>query len=308
MAPSVHNTQPWRMALSPGGISLYADRTRQLSVLDPAARQLTISCGCAILNARVSLAAAGFGSAVERFPSPSDPDLMAVITPIDGGSVDPNLAALDEAIEKRHTNRRRFEDVAVDPDDLDAITVAVAAEGAQLANIHSVDQRLTVVRLTQRADEIENLNPSYRAEIRAWTTDDPGRVDGVPNSVIPSGSGPAHDDVPIRHFDEHLSGKLPPETHSSRYQSLTLLCTDTDHPADWLRAGEALERALLEITRRGYVASPLTQVTEVPSTRNDLRAELGLKGFPHVLLRIGRAPATPATRRRRLVDVLEEDV
>jgi hypothetical protein len=27
---------------------------------------------------------------------------------------------------------------------------------------------------------------------------------------------------------------------------------------------------------------------------------------PHVLLRIGRAPATPASRRRRLADVLSE--
>ena len=80
-----------------------------------------------------------------------------------------------------------------------------------------------------------------------------------------------------------------------------------DGPADWLRAGEALERVLLEITRHGYAASPLTQVTEVPSARAQLRSELGLAGYPHVLLRIGRAPATPGARRRRLVDVLVED-
>ena len=39
--------------------------------------------------------------------------------------------------------------------------------------------------------------------------------------------------------------------------------TTSDTPAAWLRAGEALERVLLEVTRCGYVASPLTQVTEV---------------------------------------------
>ena len=63
---------------------------------------------------------------------------------------------------------------------------------------------------------------------------------------------------------------------------------------------------LLEITRRGFVASPLTQVVEVPSTRAQLRAELGLATQPLVLLRVGRAPLTPASRRRRLVDVLVE--
>jgi hypothetical protein len=307
MAPSVHNTQPWRMTLNAAGMSLYADRTRQLSILDPSSRQLTISCGCALFNARVSLAAAGYGTFVERFPSPLDSSLLAVLTAVEGTHVDVDLAELDASIEKRHTNRRRFEDEPVDERDMDAISMAVAAEGAQLVSIHNIEQRLAVVKLTQHADEIENLNPSYQAELRAWTTDDPGRVDGVPGSVVPS-AGPSHDDVPIRHFSDQLSGRLPNETHSSRNQTLALLCTDTDHPQDWLRAGEAMERALLEITRRGYVASPLTQVTEVPATRTALRAELGLSGFPHVLLRVGRAPATPATRRRRLVDVLDEEI
>jgi hypothetical protein len=88
---------------------------------------------------------------------------------------------------------------------------------------------------------------------------------------------------------------------------MVLLCTDGDSPADWLRAGEALERVLLEITRHGLSASLLTQVTEVPATRAELRRELKLTGHPHVLMRIGRAPTTPASRRRRLVDVLTEE-
>jgi hypothetical protein len=87
-------------------------------------------------------------------------------------------------------------------------------------------------------------------------------------------------------------------------QTLVLLCTTGDSPAEWVRAGEALERILLEITRHGYAASPLTQITEVPAARAQLRAELALPGYPHVLLRVGRAPVTPASRRRRLVDVL----
>jgi hypothetical protein len=120
--------------------------------------------------------------------------------------------------------------------------------------------------------------------------------------------GTAQDDVPIRDFDTRGAGGLPARTRSSKDQCLVLLCTPGDTPADWLRAGEALERVLLEVTRNGFSASPLTQVTEVPSARAQLRAELGLaNSYPHLLLRIGRAPATPASRRRRLVDVLVEE-
>jgi hypothetical protein len=90
-------------------------------------------------------------------------------------------------------------------------------------------------------------------------------------------------------------------------QTLLLVCTSGDSAADWARAGEALQRVLLEVTRQGFVASPLTQVIEVAWTRARLRVELGLSSYPQVLLRIGRAAATPTSRRRRLVDVLVDE-
>ena len=77
-----------------------------------------------------------------------------------------------------------------------------------------------------------------------------------------------------------------------------------DDAAAWARAGEALERVLLEITRHGYAASPLTQAIEVAHTRELLRSELSLPGHPQLLLRVGRAPAVSSTRRRPLTDVL----
>jgi hypothetical protein len=165
-----------------------------------------------------------------------------------------------------------------------------------------------VARLSQRADDIQNVDPAYRAELRAWTTTDLGRRDGVPTSAVPHVDGSSHDDIPLRDFDTSGVGWLPAGTHSSRNQCLLLLGTASDTPAAWLRAGEALQRVLLETTRQGFAASPLTQVIEVVATRAALRDELGLTMFPHVLIRVGRAPATPATHRRRLVDVITESV
>jgi len=221
--------------------------------------------------------------------------------PVDGG-----LAALDHVIELRQTNRRKFADDEVPPSVIEALEAAAALEGANIVVVRDPDQRVTVASLSQHADNVENLNPAYRAELRAWTTDDPDRRDGVPGLTVPHVDGTSEDDVPIRDFDTRGSGGLPTTTRSSKDQCLVLLCTNGDSPTDWLQAGEALERVLLEITRQGFSASPLTQVTEVPSARAQLRRELSLTGYPHVLLRIGRASVTPASRRRRLVDVLVE--
>ena len=92
LAPSVHNTQPWRFVLRPGVLDVYADRSRQLLVLDPTGRQLHLSIGCAAFNARVSLAASGTSPAVRRLPDPAQPMLLASID-VGDEAVDRELAA-----------------------------------------------------------------------------------------------------------------------------------------------------------------------------------------------------------------------
>src|SRR3954447_15170082 len=306
LAPSVHNTQPWRLHLREEQLDVYVDRRRQLAVLDPTSRQMIISVGCAVMNARVSAAGDGVGIEVRHFPDAQRPDLLASLVGT-GDAADGSLAALDHVIELRQTNRRQFADDDVPPSVMQVLEKAAEEEGANLFVVRDDDQRATVATLSQHADNVENLNPAYRAELRAWTTDDPSRRDGVPGLAVPHVDGSAEDEGPIRGFATRGTGGLPPVTRSSKDQCLVLLCTNADKVADWLRAGEALERVLLEITRHGFSASPLTQVTEVPSARAQLRSRLGLIGYPHVLLRIGRAPVTPASRRRRLVNVLVEE-
>jgi hypothetical protein len=305
LAPSVHNTQPWRFVIRPGGVEIHADYARQLRVLDPSRRQLTISVGCALFNLRVALAGAGYDALVGRLPDPTMPTLIASVRVADARPAR-EIAALDAVLELRQTNRRRFADEVVPAELVDRLVEVAEAEGGVLYPVRSLEQRIMVASLSQHADQEQNSDPAYRAELRAWTTDDPIRRDGVPAMAVPHVDGTAQDEVPIRDFDTHGNGFLPAHTQSSTNQTLLLLGADGDAATDWLRTGEALERVLLEITRHGYVASPLTQVVEVPHTRAVLRQQLGLQMYPDVLLRVGRAAVTPSSRRRQLADVITE--
>ncbi|SEO84296.1 Acg family FMN-binding oxidoreductase [Trujillonella endophytica] len=304
LAPSIHNTQPWRLVLRGDRLELHADRTRQLLTLDPVGRALAQSVGAALFNARVSLAASGWAVEVDRLPDPADPDLLGVVRPVDGAP-DAAEAALAPSVRRRRTNRRAFGGDALPDDLLRDLADAVAAEGARLIGVSREAHRQLVARLTQQADAVQNADPAYRAEVRRWTTRPPGSGDGVPAAVVPHVDGLQHDDVPLRDFDSAGAGALPPETASTSGQTMVLLATPRDDQASWLRAGEALERVLLELTRQGWAAGPLTQAIEVPVTRTRLRSALTASSHPQMLLRIGRAAPTPAPPHRLRDDVVE---
>lgn len=311
LAPSVHNTQPWTFGIEPGRLTIRADRSRQLRVLDPTGRQLLISCGCALLNARVAAAAAGLQTRVARLPDEHDPDLVARLS-IGGPDHHPTaneraLAALARLVESRRSNRRRFSRDPVPSAVLHALSAAASAEGARLVPVEHESERDLIADLSTRADDAQFHNPAYRAELRAWTTDDPNRVDGVPAIAVPHVDADSGDEIPIRDFDARGTGALPVETRSTRDQCLVLLVTATDEPSAWVRTGEALERVLLEITAHGFAASPLTQVVEVPAAREALRAGLHLNGYPQLLLRVGKAAPTAGTPRRHLADLLVDE-
>ena len=55
----------------------------------------------------------------------------------------------------------------------------------------------------------------------------------------------------------------------------------------------------------GVAASPLGQVMDLESIRMQLKHELGVLGFPQMVLRIGYAPQGAGTPRRSLADVLD---
>lgn len=306
-APSIHNTQPWKFALSEEELEIHLDPARRLNILDPRGRQLVISCGCALMNARVAIAAAGFEPVVDRLPYVGKPNVLARLV-IGRSRPAGRSAALDLAIDHRHTNRRAFVGDPVPASTVAKFVAAVREEGAALVPVTSPEHRALIAELTALASRIENEDPEYIEEIRTWTTDDPRRRDGVQAASVPyAGAGAMHNGgSAIRSFDVRGMGWLPSSGHLGADECLLVLCATDDEPHGWLKAGEALERLWLELTDFGYWASPLTQVIEVRGTHDRLRNALRLNSYPQLLLRVGRAPEAARTPRRHAFDVIVE--
>ena len=183
-------------------------------------------------------------------------------------------------IERRHTNRRDFFDEDVPPDVIYELTNAAEQEEASLVQIVKPEHKMVAAQLSREAETIQNIDPRYQAELQAWTTTDLRRPDGVPVSAIPRTDSRFETEGLIRDFDVAGRGWLPRLRQSSLNHCLMVLGTAKSTRSAWLRAGEALQRILLEATRFDFVVSLASQVAEVPSTRDRLRRRLDLEFHP----------------------------
>jgi hypothetical protein len=302
-APSKHNTQPWRFRVDEASqaVELYADAERQLAYGDPDGRAVHIACGAALFNFRLAAAVRGRQAVVQLLPDPGRPLLLAAIKLSGRCRAGDAEAELYAAIPHRRTNREPFSGRRVPPGVLAELIEAAAIEGAVL-HILDHDETARVLELAAMAERDQLADPRYRAELARWVGGDRDR-DGIPAALL----GPRSPDTPtpVRDFTPgHEPGKLR-YAWFEEHPQLAVLATHASRRADWLRAGQALERVLLTATARGISASPLTQPLETSEAWLVRDPRSGAEQ-PQMILRIGYGLPVQPSPRRPVVEVLDE--
>ncbi|MFJ3099727.1 Acg family FMN-binding oxidoreductase [Streptomyces hydrogenans] len=307
LAPSMHNAQPWRFVHqeASGVLELHGDQTRGMPRQDPDHRDLHIGCGAALFGLRVAADHRGLRPDVRLLPAPGDPWHLADVR-LDGGpETGGDLGVLRPALARRHTSRFPFTEEPVPAELLDGLCAAARLEGCRLI-VPGDWHTDTVMDLVHASELFEAADDAVRAEIEAWTrtgADDEGTsADGVPAYAF----GPRQYDVtaPVRDFG--APGRTPsrPSASFEKTPQIALLGTAADTPESWLRAGQALQRVLLQATLDGLSTSLMSQPLEWPELRFDARDPLSNVGYVHMIIRLGYGPAGRATPRRAVPDVL----
>ncbi|WP_305784448.1 Acg family FMN-binding oxidoreductase [Symbioplanes lichenis] len=292
-APSLHNSQPWRVRLRDGSIEVLADRSRQLAVADSTGWAVRLACGAAACNARLALAAAGKPADVVVHPDRSDRDVIARLVagaPRPGTYAEVELAA---AIPRRRSQRDPFAPAPVPAGPRMRMLEEARGAGAWLELLAGMTALAAFAEIATSADRVLRRDLHYQAELSAWahTTTAP---DGVP--VTAGAPYPEPQDL------------LPQRAFGSRHRApgrdfepeplVAVLGTVGDQPYDQVVAGQALQRVLLAATAEGLAASMISQPIEVPAAREQLRRALRRSGVPQMALRIGYGtPGRPAPRR-----------
>lgn len=293
-APSMHNAQPWKFVHRTGSHSLvlYGDPGRTLPVADPDNRALHLGCGAAVFNLRVSAAHNHRWAAdVRLLPDPDDPWHLTEVQLQPTDSVDRRLADLHPAVRRRHTSRFPFSDEPIPEPILDGLRAAALVEGCGLITPGAWHAD-AVMELVHDAEMLEAANEAVRAEIATWTrtgrTGEGPATEGIPVDAL----GPRQYGVsaPARDFDAQRGVPDRDVAVFEEHPQIALLGTVEDTPADWLRAGQAMQRVLLQATLDGLATSLMSQPLEWPELRSAARDPSAPIGFVHMVFRLGYGP------------------
>ncbi|BCJ34364.1 hypothetical protein Athai_18670 [Actinocatenispora thailandica] len=304
LAPSMHNSQPWRFAVGTGRIEVRLDPERRLPVADPDGVAARIACGAALHNLRLAFPVRlGRAADVAALPDPADPELLAVVRPGVARPAAPREQALHAAIARRHSNRYPFrDDLPVDPALHATLTEAARTRGCWLDLVVEPATRRMLGELITDADRVLRADPAYEQEVSRWIRRDAGATDGIPGRA----AGPRPEPGDLLPGRDYGGAPRRPDRGFEPAPLVAVLGGPGEHPADQVAVGEALQAVLLAGTDAGLAASLYSQALEVPEARSRLRRMSGRLGSPYLVLRIGY-PSRPmfATPRRPVPDVTD---
>jgi hypothetical protein len=307
-APSVHNTQPWLFTTGGQQLSLYADPERQLTVADPDGREMMISCGAALFTSRLALRSLGYVPLTEVLPDPGQPLLVARVSWGPQAARTELEQRLFGQVRQRRVHRGGFDLVPLPRGLLAALREGAARHGAMLRIVADDGGRAVLAQAVQDAERIQRLDDARVAELARWTPA-PGstRADGVSPDSYPARAEHTDPDFPNRDFACGRGWGLLPLSTASLFRSagvVALLTTADDRPADWVNAGQALQRILLTASSCGAAAALHTQPLELGWLREAIRARLSDGAYPQLVLRFGMVSQATVSVRRPAEDVL----
>lgn len=304
LAPSMHNTQPWRFRFTGDRVEVHRDPHRELPVEDPQRRMSLISAGAALFNLRVAAEHAGYRAAVTLY-NQTDRTLVAEIQlaaakPGD----DAPLGALHPYLATRRSNRSPYAETVIPAELRAALGTAAADEGAMLDWVHDPSRRDWLLSLGADANMFDNTDMARRTERGRWVGGDRDR-EGVPTSAL--GPRPKRRSAPVRDLAANRADRARPSADFEADPTLAVITTRYDMPKSWLVAGQALEHVWLEATRHGLAMSLLTQAVEHAELRWLVRDPRAGWSEPQVVIRFGYGPEAPETPRRPVSEFIDPD-
>jgi len=311
MAPSTHNTQPWRFVIKPDNTcKIFIDKSRRLEQADTNFKYSYVSLGALLTNMEYASRFYGVLKSTEVLAGKEgEPDVIISLEfdkPKPKKELEPHILA----ITKRQNYRGLFNGKKVSRDMLDDESLHDLPDSRQVQIFFSSDRRMlqTVANLTASALKKAYANQAFRREVADHINFNFSRnVTGMHGYTLRMNSLQSVL-LPFVMKLKDLGPKLAKLNNASLSSAgaVIVLAARQDNPGGWIEIGRRLEKLLLKLATQDVRTSIFVASMEFPDTRLELKKIMDIPAdmTPHMLFAAGRSPDTVGFSRRQDPDEL----
>jgi nitroreductase len=308
LAPSGHNTQPWKFSHSANVIRILPDLERRLPVVDPDDHALYISLGCALENLIIAGSREGYDSRIEYFPTDEIRECIRIQFQ---EHEPPEEAELFDSIFTRQSNRSRYNGKAIPDDHIAQLVNVTVSDSIEVRLIRTTEPEIEpIIRFVAEANIAQFSDREFMNELLSWIRFSKHEIqskrDGLTANVmgfpnIPRWLGT----LILKLFAKPKSEAKKSERMIRSSSALLLFIADGNDKRHWIELGRSFQRIVLTATKLGIAHAHMNMPVEVVAVREKLAKYLGITDkYPLLLIRLGYAPDVPRSPRRTLEDVV----
>jgi len=307
LAPSGHNSQPWKFEIKDSVIIILPDYSRRLPAVDPEDREMFISIGCALENMVVAAGHFGYACKVEYLTENANNEAIKVTL---AKTTEKRTDDLFNQIEKRQTTRNEYNRVKVAAGELNEITRFCGSEKASLCVKTDSLSINRVIQLVKSGNIVQFSDDAFMDELKFWIrfshAEAEEKSDGLASDVMGNPSVPRWlGKIYMNWFYSADDQNEKDEKFIKSSAGVALFYTAGNNKADWIETGRAYERFSLLTTSKNIKCAFINQPIEVARFWDKTAESFGLKNvYPQLLLRFGYSEAMPKSPRRRLNDMI----
>jgi hypothetical protein len=269
LASNPHNSQPWIFRITDSTIDLFADRERQIGVIDPYLREMYIGLGCAVENMALAAEAEGFSLALGLMPDPADETHAAHI---ELANSSPLPSKLYSAIPNRHTDRGAYDTTrSIAPETFQEIEALITEADLRLFWYKDEAARAQFSKVAVESTEALIADEQQSMDSHTWWRQDwdqlQERADGI--TLDTQSLGPVTTpiakilpDLPRQQNDAAFVKNVREVMLPTAAAFGILAVRDGNNNTQRLHCGRAWERIHLWSTTQGLAMQPLNQMCE----------------------------------------------
>ncbi len=298
LAPSTHNTQPWKFSIQGDILKVFADFSKKIPIADPTGRDMYISIGALIKNIELSSKEYGVKASIELIDKSKNDELVAEIRFSNlNNAKNSEKSMVINGIIKRQNYRGFFEDL---PDKanfneiLNSVISRRSIVGATVADKKDVIEELA--QLTVKGLKKAYATKEFRKEIGSLINHNLSRKKyglhgyslrmNTPQSLI----------VPKIVKRKDIGTKLGALNYKSFVTSpvVIVLTSQNDDRKSWLAIGQVMEEFMVRASAADMATSIYTAAIEMPGMRGEVSKVLKLNknNKPQILFCVGY-PSAP---------------